>query len=80
MLFQQLPFAPAHPPDKMQQSQDIPQSMDVYFRDESFFIPAGKKISDLTSEELAEMRARYRFDPYRPACYQGITGFGVMIN
>ena len=58
-------------------NQDIPKNeMEIYFRNESHFLPEGKTWSDLTDKEKAEVKAKYRWDYYRPACYQGITGIG----
>jgi len=58
-------------------NQEIPKDqLDVYFRDESHFLPEGKTWSDLTDKEKAEAKAKYRFDPMRPGMYQGITGIG----
>lgn len=58
-------------------NQDIPKDqLDIFFRDESEFLPEGKTWADLTEEEKALVKARYRFDPMRPGMYQGITGLG----
>ena len=60
-------------------NQDIPKDeMDIFFRNESAFLPAGKTFADLTKEELKLLRNRYRFDYLRPGEYQGITGLGSM--
>lgn len=62
-------------------NQDIPKDeMDVFFRSESSFLPEGKTWDELTEEEIAAIKSRYRFDPMRPGTYQGITGLGKMIN
>lgn len=61
-------------------NQDIPtDEMDIFFRSEDEFLPEGKTWADLTEKELAEVRAKYRFDPMRPGMYQGITGLGPMM-
>jgi hypothetical protein len=52
--------------------------MDVFYNDESHFLPEGKTFEDLTPEEMAELKNKARFDPYRPGIYQGITGLGKM--
>lgn len=60
-------------------NQDIPKNeMDVFYRDESFFLPEGKTWNDLTDKEKKEAKDKYRFDVLRPGCYQGITACGRM--
>jgi len=59
-------------------NQDIPKDMDIFYRNERDFLPEGKDFADLTKEEMETLRSQYRFSPYRPGVYQGITGFGVM--
>ena len=55
-------------------NDEIPQGeLDIFFRDESQFMPPGKKWADLSAEEQKLIRNRYRFDPLKPGCYQGIT-------
>lgn len=70
------PSVPANPVDT---SQEIPKELDIFFRQESAFLPEGKELSDLTPKELSKLRAQYRFDPMRPGLYQTITGFQGMI-
>ena len=55
-------------------NQDLPKEMDIFYKDESEFIPEGKTLSDLTPEELEDLKNKYKFSPLRPAIYQGITG------
>lgn len=59
--------------------QDLPKEMDIFFRNEAEFLPAGKTFNDLTLKEKIELRNKYRFDPFRPGVYQGITGLGGMV-
>jgi len=60
-------------------ASEIPKDMDIFYRSFDNFIPEGKTLADLTPAELKTIRDRYRFDPYRPGVYQGITGFGNML-
>jgi len=55
----------------------IPDEMEIYWRDERYWLPEGKDFSDLTKEELADLKNKYRFDPLRPGKYQGITGIST---
>lgn len=56
-------------------NDEIPKDeLDLFFRDESQFLPPGKTWADLTPEEQKIARDRYRFDPLKPGMYQGITG------
>jgi len=55
-------------------SQVIPDELEIYYRNERYFLPEGKDFSDLTPEELKEVKNKYRFSPLRPGVYQGITG------
>lgn len=71
------PNEPVDPP--ITNGQDIPKELDIFFRSESAFLPEGKTFETLTKEEREELRSRYRFDPFRPGLYQGITGMGDMI-
>ena len=52
---------------------DIPKEMDVFFRAEQDFLPEGKTFEDLTEVEKTELQNNYRFSPYKPGIYQGIT-------
>ena len=68
------------PPDApIQTGQEIPKDLDIFFRSEEQFIPAGKTFDELTAEEQALVKAKYRFDCLKPGIYQGITGMGNMI-
>jgi hypothetical protein len=59
--------------------EEIPKEWDVFYKSMEAFLPAGKTIDDLTPEELKKIKSQYRFDPYSPGIYQGITGFGHML-
>jgi len=78
-IYQQLPFTPAHPTEPMELPSDIPKELDIFFRNESHFLPEGKTFAELTPEELDYLKACYRFDPLRPGVTQTISGFGNMI-
>ena len=60
--------------------EEIPKAMDIFFRAESSFLPEGKTFKTLTEEESLLLKSRYRFSPYRPGTYQGITGIGAMVG
>ena len=57
-------------------NQNIPKEMDIFFRDITAFLPDGKTFNDLTAEEKEKVKNQYRFDPFKPGIYQGITGKG----
>lgn len=59
---------------------EVPKEMNIFFRSERDFVPEGKEIKSLNKKELELLRCKYRFDYYVPGQYQGITGFGNMIN
>ena len=59
---------------------EIPKDMDIFYRTESQFLPEGKTFADLTKEEQEELRCKFRFDPLKPGCYQGVTATGKMIG
>ena len=61
------------PSPSVDTNQEIPKEMDIFFRDESEFLPPGKTWADLTEKERTEARNRYRFDAMRPGQYQSIT-------
>ena len=69
------PPIPANPINE----DDLPDELDIFFRDESYFLPEGKTWDDLTPKEMLKARSQYRFDPMKPGQYQTITGFGGMI-
>ena len=82
-----LPYVPRTPSDEeaaVFKAGSIPDELDIFFRDESYFLPEGKTFDDLTDEELAHLRNQYRFSALRPGVYQGITGrngkHGSMLN
>ena len=54
----------------------VPDAMNIFMRTESSFLPEGKTWDDLTYEERKELQNKYRFSPFRPGMYQGITGIG----
>ena len=58
--------------------QVIPDSEDIYWRDERYFLPEGKDFKDLTEEEKKLLKNKFRFSPLRPGKYQGITGMSPM--
>jgi hypothetical protein len=58
---------------------EIPKELNIYYRQESAFLPEGKKIEDLTPEELQKLKNQYRFDYFVPGLYQTLTGIGKMI-
>lgn len=60
-------------------SADVPKELDIFFRSESYFLPKGKILEDLTKEELDKLKNQYRFDPMKPGIYQTLTGVGGMI-
>ena len=66
------PLYPAQP--TVNTNQDIPKEMDIFFRSEASFLPTGKTFNDLTPEELELVKNQYRFSPFKPGIYQGITG------
>jgi len=71
----ELPCVPANPVN----DDDLPEELDIFFRDEMYFLPEGKHFKDLTEAESKLLRAQYRFDCLKPGQYQSITGFGGMI-
>ena len=54
----------------------IPYELNIFLNTEAYFLPEGKTFADLTPEELEVLRGQYRFSPFRPGMYQGITGIG----
>ena len=52
----------------------IPKELDVFYRDEAYFLPEGKTFADLTDEEMAALRSKYRFSPLKPGLNQAISG------
>ena len=72
------PNVPRDPP--IPNNQDIPKDeLDIFFRSEASFLPAGKTFSDLTEQERKNLRNKYKYCPLRPSMYQGITGLGPMM-
>lgn len=69
---------PAHDPP-IPNGQDIPKEMDIFCRSEESFLPPGKKLSDLTPDELKLLEMRYKFSYFIPGIYQGITGISGSI-
>lgn len=73
------PFTPAVPDTTVVFNVgEIPEELDVFYRAEHDFLPEGKDFSELTKEEMDELRSRHRFSPFKPGIYQGITGLGGM--
>ena len=69
-----LDFTPDSSPITVPNNQDITKGeADVFYRAEQAFLPPGKNFSDLTPEELEELKIKYRFDYLRPSTYQGTT-------
>lgn len=60
-------------------NQDLPKDEDIFYRDESEFLPEGKTFDTLTEKELKELKNKYRFDYLRPGCYQGVTGLSKVV-
>ena len=84
-LQSQLPFQPdvtnypdktIYKPNAIDIPSNVPKELAVYCRTEEQFLPLGKTWSDLTPEEMELAKKRYRFDPFKPGIYQGITGYG----
>lgn len=74
MTFRFLNYIPSNDQEHViDQNSEVPDEMNVFFRDERDFLPEGKVFSDLTEEEKHELQNRYRFSPYKPGQYQGIT-------
>ena len=63
--------------EKVFNPEVIPNEMEIYWRDERYWLPEGKDFKDLTEEELKDLQNKYRFDPLRPGQYQGITGMST---
>lgn len=76
-----LPFVPgnAHKDDPIYNNEEIPDELNIFFRDESSFLPDGKTFDDLTEAEKKTLRQQYRFSPYRPGMYQTLTKMGMML-
>jgi hypothetical protein len=55
---------------------DVPKEMDIFFKTEAAFLPDGKTFGQLTPEEADLVKEKYRFSPYVPGIYQGITWRG----
>ena len=68
-----IPQEPVDPGDK------IPKELNIFYRQESAFLPEGKSIKDLTPEQLAKLKVQYRFDIFKPGIGQTISGFGHML-
>lgn len=60
-------------------NDDVPDELNIFFRNEAFFLPDGKTWDDLSDGEKKIARDRYRFDPMRPGMNQTLSGFGGMI-
>ena len=55
-------------------NQEIPKEMNIFYSSLSSFIPPGKTWEQLTPWEQQEIKDKYRFSPLKPGIYQGITG------
>ena len=55
-------------------SKNIPQEADIFFKSLSSFIPKGKTWDTLTPQEQEEVKNKYRFSSLIPGEYQAITG------
>jgi len=66
------------PPSKVEPASVVPKEFDIYYKDESQFLPEGKTFNELTPEEEQRLKSQYRFSPYKPGTYQGITAIGGM--
>ena len=64
---------------KIDTYDSVPKEFNIFFRSENQFLPEGKTFDDLTEEEKKDVQNKYRFDPYRPGVYQGITGYGTFL-
>ena len=71
-----LDFVPYRQPisEGLETSQDVPKELDLFFKAERDFLPAGKTIKDLTPEEIQIISNQYKFSPLKPGLYQQITG------
>lgn len=65
---------PEEPEGTVLEVGDIPKALDIFYKGEQAFLPEGKTFDDLTPEELRRLKSQYRFSPFRPGIYQGITG------
>ena len=76
-----LEFTPETPPksEPIFNPQEIPKEMEIYMKSETSFLPPGKKLEDLTPEELTLLQNQYKFSPFRPGIYQGITAKGNVL-
>ena len=75
-----LDFQAGDPEHRVDTYSWIPKELDIFYRDESSFLPTGKRYEDLTQEETDILRQKYRFDPLYPGIYQGITGIGSILG
>ena len=73
-----LDFMPNSPPQDVPigNGQDLPKDLDIFYKDESEFLPEGKTFADLTPEEARIVQNKYRFSCLRPGMYQAISGMG----
>ena len=55
-------------------NQEIPKEMNIFYSSLESFIPPGKTWEQLTPREQEEVKNKYRFSPMKPGIYQGITG------
>jgi hypothetical protein len=75
-----LPFPEGQPPEPISTNDEMPKGdMDIYYRSEESFLPEGKKLEDLTPEELEVYKNKIRFSHMVPSSYQLISGMQGMI-
>lgn len=53
----------------------VPKEMNIFLNTEKHFLPEDKDFDDLTEKESKHLKNQYRFSPFRPGFYQGITGW-----
>ena len=76
-----LPFTPyvAPAPLPIQTASIVPNELDIFSKGEQQFLPDGKTFAELTPAEEKRLKSQYRFSPFRPGIYQGITGMAHSI-
>jgi len=80
-MLEMMPFVPEVPRTEVVfDLSDVPKEFDIFWRDYASFLPPGKTIAELTDAERKAIGDMYRFTPYRPGIYQGITGMGPMVG
>jgi hypothetical protein len=65
-----------HPVDQpVDTNSETPNELAIFQITESQLLPEGKTFDDLTDQEKALLKNRYRFIPFKPGKYQEITGY-----